>query len=62
MARIIGADSLAFISIDGSTRAPAPRATAGTEVLRCLLHRRLSDRADRLCPPGENRRAVAADR
>ncbi len=45
----IGADSLAFVSIDGLYRAmgePRPR-PGGAAILRRLLHRRLSDRADR---------------
>ena len=49
MAKFIGVDSLAFLSIDGLYRAmgkPRPRPDAAG-VLRRLLHRRLSDRARR---------------
>ena len=45
MADLIGADSLAFISIDGLYRALGKpgRDPAKPVLLRCLLHRRLSD-------------------
>ena len=49
MAKFIGVDSLAFLSIDGLYRAmglPRPRSRAAG-LLRRLLHRRLSDRARR---------------
>ena len=49
MAELIGVDSLAFISIDGLYRAMGEpkRRPATPAVLRRLLHRRLSDAADR---------------
>ena len=49
MRRFIGADSLAFISMNGLYRAmgKAERVAAGAGLLRCLLHRRLSHRPDR---------------
>ena len=50
MAKFIGVDSLAFISIDGLYRAmglPGGAIAAAAGVLRRLLHRRLSDRARR---------------
>ena len=62
MARIIGVDSLGFLSLDGLYRAvggmrPRPGAAA---LLRCLLQRRLSDPA-RGPRPGAGRRPAVAD-
>ena len=58
MAELIGADSLAFISIDGLYRALGKhgRDPAQAALLRRLLHRRLSDRPAR---PGRQRRTPA---
>ena len=52
MARIIGVDSLGFLSLDGLYRAVggARRDAGAAAVLRCLLQRRLSDRARGLRP------------
>ncbi len=54
MAELIGADSLAFISIDGLYRAlgQAKRERREPALLRRLLHRRLSDSAARHGPAG----------
>ena len=57
----IGADSLAFVSIDGLYRATGRSQSATTEaaaILRCLLLRRISDRADR-CEGGRNGRQLS---
>ena len=57
MAKLIGADSLAFVSIDGLYRAlgkDGPRSGQAV-LLRCLLHRRLSRsrcRIRRITPTG----------
>ncbi len=57
MAQLIGADSLAFISIDGLYAPWASRPRPGdARILRCLLHRRLPDRA----AGHEHRRGAAA--
>ena len=58
MAKIIGVDSLAFISIDGLYRAMGEpgRDRAPAAILRRLLHRRLPDPADR---PGRRRAGAA---
>ena len=52
MAELIGADSLAFISIDGLYRALGKRGRDrdSAAILRRLLHRRLSDPAARSEP------------
>ena len=55
----INADSLAFISIEGLYRALGRGARQrAAAALRRLLHRRLSDHADRLSREGRRRAAV----
>ena len=55
----INADSLAFISIEGLYRALGAGARRGAAAaLRRLLHRRLSDDADRCRRKGRRRAAV----
>ena len=55
----INADSLAFISIEGLYRALGDeRERRAAAALRCLLHRRLSDDADRCLREGTRRAAV----
>ncbi len=53
MRKFIGADSLAFLSVEGIYRAMGYRAarSGAAAIHRPLLHRRLSDRAHR--PTGE---------
>ena len=62
MARIIGVDSLAFLSLDGLYRAVGGRGRdrGAAAVLRCLLQRRLSDPA-RGPGHGRQRRPALAD-
>ena len=57
MTRFIGADSLAFVSIDGLYRAMGEtrRNASGAAILRRLLHRRLCD------PAGRSRRRQGPD-
>ena len=64
MRKFIGADSLAFLSVEGIYKAmgfEAPRSGAAA-VHRSLLHRRISDRADRPDRAAEPAAAVVAAR
>ena len=64
MRRFIGADSLAFISMNGLYRAMGKPATRRPRaaLLRRLFLRRLSDRADRRCRAAPRTAVVAACR
>ena len=58
MRKFIGADSLAFLSVEGIYKAMGyeARDPAAAAVHRSLLHRRISDRADRPDRPAERSR------
>jgi hypothetical protein len=63
MRRFIGADSLAFLSVEGIYRAWVTKgAIRAAAVHRPLLHRRISDAADRPDRPAASTAAVVAAR